>query len=467
MDNFLAILVIFLSLATLMYSAYKGASVIVVAPIIAMATVIVGLLFGNTLDPLYALTEVYMPALTSFIKSYFPLFLVGSIFGKIMGDSGAAKVVAVSIAKLIGEKRAILVVVLATSILTYFGVSLFVVVFAVYPIAVELFRKADVPKRLIAPAIALGGFTYTMTAMPGTPQSINAIPTTYLGTDIYAAPILGIIATGVMFGLGMFYLNDRAKKAATANEGYGIHDDKIVAKDENEQLPSVIASFIPLLIVMIGNFYFTWLFKQDGIKAYYMKQYAEEVPNPINTTWAIVITITIASVVGIILYRKNLKNFNKTITDGGVGALLPIFNTGSENGYGGVIKLMPGFVALQSVLLSIPVFPLLKIAIATTALAAVVGSSSAGTALALSTFSEQFLAMMTEYNIPAPVVHRVVLLAAGCLDSLPHCGAIITLLTCTGLTHKESYKDIAVETIIIPFISLFTVIAFYYITGLY
>ncbi len=467
METFLGIALIVLSLASLMYCAYKGASVIVVAPLIAMATVIVGLIFGGTLDPLYSLTEVYMPALVGFVKSYFPLFLVGSIFGKIMGDSGAAKVVAREIAKLIGEKKAILVVVLSTAILTYFGVSLFVVVFAVYPIAVELFRKGNIPKRLIAPAIALGGFTFTMTAMPGSPQSINSIPTTYLGTDIYAAPILGIIASAIMFGLGMYFLEKNAKAAATAGEGYGNHEDGITVSSDDESLPSAIASFIPLLIVCIGNFFFVWLFKQENIIAYYAKQYTEEVANPVNSTWAIVITISIASVVALILYRKNITKFNKTITDGAVGSLLPIFNTGSENGYGGVIKLMPGFASLQTVLLAIPVFPLLKIAIATTCLAAVVGSSSAGTALALSTFSEQFLEMMTQYNIPAPVVHRVVLVAAGCLDSLPHCGAVITLLSVTRLTHKECYKDIAVQTILIPFISLFAIIAFYYATGLY
>lgn len=467
METFLSILIIVVSLASLMYCAYRGASVIVVAPIIAMVTVGIAMMAGNGVDPLYSLTEVYMPALVSFVMTYFPLFLVGSIFGKIMGDSGAAKVVATSIAKIIGEDRAILVVVLATAILTYFGVSLFVVVFAVYPIAVELFRKADIPKRLIAPAVALGGFTFTMTAMPGSPQSINAIPTTYLGTNIYAAPILGLIASGVMFGLGMLYMTKQANKAAALKEGYGEHDDGITVSSTDDELPNVVASFIPLLVVCIGNFFFVWFFKQKSIIDYYAKQYATEVANPINTTWGIVITITIASIVALILYRKNIKFFNKTITDGAVGSLLPIFNTGSENGYGGVIKLMPGFAALQTVLLSIPVFPLLKIAFATTALAAVVGSSSAGTALALSTFNDAFLQMMATYNIPAEVVHRVTLVSAGCLDSLPHCGAVITLFSVTRLTHKDSYKDLAVNTIIIPFIALFVIIAFYYITGIY
>ncbi len=467
METFFSILIIVLSLASLMYCAYRGGSVIIVAPIIAMVTVIVGLLFGGTLDPLYSLTQVYMPALVTFIQAYFPLFLVGSVFGKIMGDSGAAKVVARTIAKLIGEEKAILVVVLATAILTYFGVSLFVVVFAVYPIAVELFRKADIPKRLIAPAIALGGFTFTMTAMPGSPQSINAIPTTYLGTDIYAAPILGILASVVMFSLGMIYLTKQSKKANDAGEGYGNHDDGIVISSKDDELPSIFASILPLLVVCIGNFFFVWFFKQQSVINYYAKQYKLEVASPVNTTWGIVITISLASVIALILYRKNIKYFNKTITDGSVGSLLPIFNTASENGYGGVIKLMPGFAALQTVLLSISVFPLLKIALATTALAAVVGSSSAGTALALSTFNDAFLQMMTTYNIPAEVVHRVVLVSAGCLDSLPHCGAVITLLTVTHLTHKESFKDIAVNTIVIPFIALTVIVSFYYTTGLY
>lgn len=462
----IGVLIIVLSLLSLMYAAYKGMSVIMIAPVLAMITALI----ATGTNPLYSLTENFMPSLVSFVGAYFPLFLVGSIFGKIMGNSGAAKVVAMSLTKYIDDKKAILIVVLATAILTYGGVSLFVVVFAVYPIAVELFRKANIPKRLIAPAIALGGFTFTMTAMPGSPQSINAIPTKYLGTTIYAAPILGIIATVVMFGLGMWYLTKRAKAAEAVGEGYGDHDDHITIHDGNTKLPSVIMSFLPMILVFVLNYLFTWLFFQPNMVAYFAGQYPADMEAAlkiVNPIWPITASIAISTIVAIIIYYKYIKNMNATLTEGTVGSLLPIFNTGSENGYGGVIKLMPGFAALKTLLVGLPILPLAQMAIATTCLAAVVGSSSAGTALALETFGPEFTALMNANNIPAEVVHRVVLLAAGCLDSLPHCGAVITLLTVTHLTHKESYKDIAFNTVIAPIISVVIVIGFYYVTHIY
>ncbi|WP_423363821.1 GntP family permease [Mycoplasma sp. P36-A1] len=464
--DILGVVIIVLSLLSLMYFAYKGMSVIMIAPVLAMITAFI----ATGTNPLYSLTEDFMPSLVSFVKSYFPLFLVGSIFGKIMGNSGAAKVVAMSLTKYIDDKKAILIVVLATAILTYGGVSLFVVVFAVYPIAVELFRKADIPKRLIAPTIALGGFTFTMTALPGTPQSINAIPTKYLGTTIYAAPILGIIAALVVFGLGMWYLTRRAKQAEAVSEGYGEHNDHIVLHEEDSKLPSVFMSFLPMILVFILNYFFTWWFFQPNMIEYFTGQYPVDMDaalKVVNPIWPITASISISTILGLIVYKKYISNVNQTLTEGTVGSLLPIFNTGSENGYGGVIKLMPGFATLKTLLIGLPILPLAQMALATTCLAAVVGSSSAGTALALETFGDEFLTLMNTYGIPAEVVHRVVLLAAGCLDSLPHCGAVITLLTVTHLTHKESYKDIAFNTIVAPIISVVVVIAFYYVTGLY
>lgn len=469
----LGVILIVASLVSLMYLAYRGASVIMVAPLLAMVTIVLASNL-NPITALYALTEQYMPALVSFVKSYFPLFLIGSIFGKIMGDSGAAKVVANTVSKIIGDKHAILIVVLATAILTYGGVSLFVVVFAIYPIAVELFRKGDVPKRLIAPAIALGGFTFTMTAMPGSPQSINAIPIKYLSTTIYAAPVLGILASAIMLGGGMVYLTSKQRKAAAASEGYGVHEDHIDSHATDAKLPSFALAVLPMLVVFIGNFFFTWFFKQESIMQAAFELYPKNATPAVtlataaNPIWAVTVSIFLATIVAIALYFKYLPaGLNKTLTAGTIGSLLPIFNTASENGYGGVIKTTGGFASLKTMVIALPMLPLFKMAIATTALAAVVGSSSAGTALALETFGDTFKTLMAENSIPPEVVHRVVLLAAGCLDSLPHCGAIITLLTVTHLTHKESYKDIAVNTIAIPIVAVVVVILFYTLTGIY
>lgn len=207
---------IIISLFLWMYFAYRGYSVLILAPL--MATLAVAL-SGDILSSLPIYTTVFMKALSGFLLKFFPIFLLGSVFGQLMADSGAATAIARTVVSKLGANKAILAVVLVCAILTYGGVSLFVVAFAIYPIAKDLFKSAGVPKRLIPGAIALGSFTFTMTALPGTPAIQNAIPIPYYGTNAFAAPILGIIGSLVIFGLGMLWLQRRAHSAKTAGEG--------------------------------------------------------------------------------------------------------------------------------------------------------------------------------------------------------------------------------------------------------
>lgn len=202
---------IVLALGLLIWLAYRGISVLVLGPLCALLAV---LLAGAPLLASY--TQVFMPALGRFIVAFFPLFLLGAIFGKLMEDSGSARSIAHWLVARLGSQRAILAVVLACAVLTYGGVSLFVVAFAMYPVAVALFRAADIPKRLIPATIALGAFTFTMTALPGTPAIQNAIPMPYFGTTAFAAPGLGVIAGLVMLGLGLGWLRRRASAARAA-----------------------------------------------------------------------------------------------------------------------------------------------------------------------------------------------------------------------------------------------------------
>jgi len=192
---------IFLGLALLMFLAYRGMSIIWIAPICAL---VVGLTGGLDLLPMY--TDTYMTGFVGFTKSWFPTFMLGAIFGKIMDESGGARSIASWIAKVLGAKRAMLAIVLGCAVLTYGGISLFVVVFAVYPLALALFREANITRKLIPGAIALGAFGFTMTAVPGSPQIQNLIPMKYFGTTATAAPILGIVATISMLVFGMLWL---------------------------------------------------------------------------------------------------------------------------------------------------------------------------------------------------------------------------------------------------------------------
>jgi len=242
---------VLLALGLLIWLAYRGVSVLLLGPVMALLAAA----FAADTPLMATYTQLFMQAAGSFIVQYFPLFLLGAIFGKLMDDSGAAEAIAQGIVAKLAAARAILAVVLACAVLTYGGVSLFVVAFAVYPIGAALFRQSDIPKRLLPATIALGAFTFTMTALPGTPAIQNAIPMPYFGTTPFAAPVLGMLAALVMFGLGQGWLMRQAVRAKAAAEGYGDHDD---APDEAaRQLPPVAVAMAPVVLVIVLNYAFS------------------------------------------------------------------------------------------------------------------------------------------------------------------------------------------------------------------
>lgn len=449
----LGVLAILLTLFSLMYFAYRGVTVLVLAPILAMLAA----LMSGEIPALHALSNIFMPAAAGYIQAYFPVFLAGAIFGKLMGVTGAATSIAHFISDKFGKKHAIAAVVVATSLLTYGGVSLFVVVFAMYPIGAMLLREADVPKRLLPAAIALGAFTFTMTALPGSPQYLNTMPTVYFGTDIYAGPVLGLLGSAIMFFGGLWWLNRRAAQAAAAGEGYGEHENEGL-HELGDDLPSFGISATPIILVFVLNFIFTKVyFANPSIIASY-----EAAGAKINGTWPVVLGLSISIVFILIALRKFLVNTNKIVFDGAVGSLLPIFNTGSEVGYGGVIKSLAAFTTVKLGIVALAIPSIFKVAISTTLLAGIVGSSSGGTAIALEVLSKEFLSM----GIDPQALHRIMLMASGGLDSLPHCGAVITLLSVCKLNHKESYGDIAAMTVVTPLIAVVVVSVFYLVTGI-
>ena len=457
----LGVISIILTLVMLMYFAYRGVTVLVLAPLLAMlATVLSG-----EFPALFAWTGMFMPAAAGYLQKYFPVFLTGAIFGKLMGVSGAAKTIAHFIAEKIGKDKAIYAIVIATSLLTYGGVSLFVVVFAMYPIGATLLREADMPKRFLPACIALGAFTFTMTALPGSPQYINTMPTVYFGTDIYAGTVLGILGALIMFFMGTGWLNFRAKKAMAAGEGYGDHPDEgfeTAMTDVSEEavevkLPGFGISFAPIILVFIINFLLTNVyFKSESVVA----RYADY--GGVNGTWSVVIALSVAIVLCLFAFREYIALKNKTVFDGAVGALLPVFNTASEVGYGGVIKSLAAFTTLKVGLIGIAMPAILKVAISSTVLAGVAGSASGGLGIALEVLGDEFMHM----GINPEAIHRIMVMAAGGLDSLPHNGAVITLLSVCHLNHKESYMDLGFCTVLTPLVATLACIVFYLITGI-
>jgi H+/gluconate symporter-like permease len=461
---------IILSLFLLMTMAYLGFSVILFAPVFAL---LAAALQGLPVMPSY--TELFMAKAVIYVKSFFPVFMLGAVFGKVMEDTLLAKGISSAIMKTLGQKRAILAIVLSGAILTYGGVSLFVVVFAVYPFAAALFKLADIPKRLIPGTIALGAFTFTMDAFPGTPQIQNIIPTNFYGTTLYAAPISGLVGGTLIFILGMLYLEWRRKGAARRGEGYGDHTLNEPAVAEDVALPSWYIGLIPLFAVLVVNFVlsrvYTWnpdiLEPLAGMKIPLM---VADVKRVIGI-WSLVIALVIGIILAVALGYKNLPKgggLQRALNVGAIGSLLAIMNTASEVGYGNVIAALPGFKAIASFLLGIKVggTPLVSEAVSVTTLAGVTGSASGGMSIALDLMAKDWLAWANSIGMSPEILHRVASMASGGCDTLPHNGAVITLLAVCGLTHKQSYIDIGAMTLI-KTTAVFVVVLLYALTGIY
>ncbi len=456
---------IVITLLLLMFFAYRGYSVLILAPIMATLAV---LLSGDFLSTIPAYTDVFMGALSGFLLKFFPIFLLGALFGRLMADSGAATAIAKTVVEKLGASKAILAVILVCAILTYGGVSLFVVAFAIYPIAKDLFKAADIPKRLIPAAIALGSFTFTMTALPGTPAIQNAIPIPYYNTNVFAAPILGIIGGTIMFVCGWLWLQSRARKANAAGEGYGQHDEEDVggvgaAKKETDVLNTHHTSFtiamIPLVLVIGLNALLTYAVFPSVDFSGLQAQFPDLNIAGSLGLWSIIISLVVACAVLILLRIGHWNNLQKTINRGTYDSMLPIFNTASEVGYGAVIASLAGFLIIRDSILNLtPDNPLISEAVAMTTLAGITGSSSGGLSIALSTLGEDYLRMAVAAGIDPELMHRVAVMAAGGLDTLPHSGAVITLLAICGLTHKQSYLNVAMVTMVIPLIAVVAVI---------
>ena len=427
---------ILIGLILLVFLSYKGYSIIWVAPVSALVVALFGFGFdGNKLLDAYVVN--YMGSLAGFTQSWFPLFFLGAVFGKLMDITGSAKAVAQLLVRLIGAKRALLSVIVSCAVLTYGGVSLFVVVFAIYPLAISLFREANIPRRLIPGAIALGAFTFTMTAFPGSPQLNNIIAGRYFHTTPYAAPLLGIIGGLIMFVGGYLYLIWKEHKLI-ANGEHFTEPNEDFSTTNNGKLPNSYLSLIPLLVVVIS----LYLISHSGVAI----------------TPASILSLLCGNIAVMLLHLDKIKSFTTAFNEGGSGAVIAILNTAAAVGFGGVVRVVPGFQSLTHFLLGIKASPLISEGLAITLLAGATGSSSGGMGIALEALAPQYIQIAAQQGINIEVFHRVATIASGGLDSLPHCGAVLTLLAVTKMTHKDSYNDIGMVSCVIPVIALIVVI---------
>lgn len=424
-------------LALLIFLTMRGMNLLVVGPLSAL---FVALLSGMPLFPqLVAEGEVnfvssYMGGFSSFVTSWYLMFLLGAIFGKVMEDSGAADSVSRLVVDKLGMKFAVLAIVAACAILTYGGVSLFVVAFSVYPMAISLFKQANLPRRFIPAALAFGSVTFTMTSA-GSPEIQNWIPIEYLGTSPYAGAEVSALVAVFMMIFGYWWLKRMISKAVGRGETF-VSRDSDPTMDTERPLPNPFLSFIPLVVVLLISFIFHDALMQS----------------------ALIIALLGGIITTYILGRKYFKNFWNAISEGTMGALIAIGNTAAVVGFGGVAKAVPAFGTVVEAMTNIPGSPLIGAAIAVSVIAGMTGSASGGQVIALPLIAPHYMDM----GVNPEALHRTVAISSGALDSLPHNGYVVTTVRAIcGETHQAAYGPVAAVTVIVPLIGLALAIALF------
>jgi len=378
-----------------------------------------------------------------------------------------------------------LTVVLAGALVTYGGVSLFVAFFVLVPMAQALFRTADLPNRLVAATIALGTQTFTMSALPGTPAIQNAIPMPFFGTTPLAAPGLGIIASAIMLIFGLWWLgraaaaarrngedNDPAAHAALdeAVENETVRQRATTARDfdprevrhgrPSREAPSIGLAALPLLVVVSVNVLMTLVILPSLDVSFLAKEeFGATSLSAVAGIWSVVTALIAAIVTVIAINWRRLPGLRETLDSGANASVLPVLSVASLVGFGAVVAAVPAFAIVRNWVLSIEGGPLVSLAVATNLLAALTGSASGGLTIALEALGGTYMRLAAEHGIDPALLHRIAVLSAGTLDSLPQNGAVVTLLAVCGSTHRESYFDIVVVAIAGPIVALVAVIA--------
>ena len=437
MSPVISLIGILVGLGALILLAYRGHSIIWVAPICAILVAVLG-----GLNILEAYLGDYITGTANYIVSWFPAFFLGAIYGKIMDRTGSARSLANKLVSLIGSRFAVLAVVLPCLLMTYGGISLFVVVFVIYPMGYAIYREADLPRTLLPGAIAFGAFGITMTAIPGTPQIQNIIPTQYYGTTATAAPLMSIFAILLIGIPGYLYLERRAKNARKKGLHF-VEDPK--HKEEaffTNELPRWhwLSGLVPLVVVVLLLNVLPSILKNAGV--------AE-----LTSSESIVIALVGGIITVCVMNFQQMKVLGPAVNDGANGSLGAIMNTACAVGFGSVVKAVPGFTLLKNAMLNMPGSILFSEAVAVNVLAGATGSASGGMSIALEALAPQYLEKAMQIGMNPEYLHRIASLASGGLDTLPHNGAVLTLLAVSNCTHKESYWDVCVTSCIIPVIA--------------
>ena len=427
----LSIIGILLGLLILIIFAMRGVSLYVLAP---LAALVVAVFAGGNI--LTTMTDTYMTGFANFMKSYFLMFALSSIFAKIMGDSGAAKVIAMKVAYLVRRAPAkyqrllaVLSVGIMTAILTVGGINLYCCIFVLVSIGKDLFEEFDIPWHLYM-CSSLGSGSFTMSMIPGTPSIQNLIPCDTLGTSAASAPVLGIISTIICLILSVIYCKYALNKCDKHNEHFLPTGSRIQASSSGEDTSA--APKINLIVCLIPSIALLVALNGFGLNA--------------------VVSLVVAVLVALVIFAKNLMdnkiNLGVCFTDGIKNAIMALLNVCVIVGFGSVVSATTGYTVIMNALDKIPGPPIFQLFIAVNVAAGVAGSASAALGIGMTMFADKFMAM----GLSPELIHRIAVMSSGGLDSLPHSSGTASALGVAQLTHKEGYIHVFMLNTVIPII---------------
>lgn len=426
---------VFLGLAILMYLTYKGWHMGLVSVLAALVIIIF-----NGMGIWNGFSEGYATAFKNFAGTWFLMFLLGAVFGKIMEESGAAASVSNFIVNKLGKKQIVLIILITTAILAYGGISVFVIMFTMYPMCMALFKEADIPKKLFpAMSICMAGTT-CMTFLPGSPSVPNLVPTEVLGTTIYAAPVIGIICGLFVFALDYVFFTCMIKRCAARGEHFvPASDDVIVDISDAAQmakLPPVGKSFAPIVVLIVSAFVLM------------------KVLTPSN--FAVITAMTLASLTGVVLFRDKF-NVKSAISAGMNNGFNSLMITSAIMGFGGVVTASPAFQTFVDWILGLQMNPILFACLGINVICAITGSASGGITIFWNTLAEY----MINTGINPQILHRITCIACSGLDAMPHSSGIVLANNVGKTEMKDSYIYMFMSNAVIPLCGLVLAIILY------
>jgi len=388
----------------------------------------------------------------TFAGKFFLLFATGAMFGRVMGESHGAASIALALVRMLGAHRALWITTLACGLLTYAGVVVFVVIFAMYPLGLQLLQQANIPKRLFCAAISLGAATFTLTALPGTPSIHNVISSVALGTDLFAGFWLGLVGGFMMFFLGIWYLERQRIIAERQGEGFMPSPGDNISDVDEGDYPHWILACLPLaavLLTIILPRVLTLVLGPEALAAETTAMDLLRFANQQPVLWPS-LALVCGSLLAIALFatvrRKALYVAGAGIQD----SIVPLINTAAVIGFGGVVTQSAVFADAIQWMLDSSLPPLVSVFVSISLVSAITGSAAGGLQIFMQSMAPSYVAM----GVDVETLHRFATMASGGFDSLPHSGGIVAMLTITGLTHKQAYRDVGVVTVVVPVVTL-------------